>query len=358
MAPAKNKRNKENAGLPKRWRFKNGAYFYRVPPGLESAWDGKKEFRLGSSLSQAHSCYAKRIGVYEGELQLMEELFNRVLIEHVPTLAPKTQSSYRECIKRLTAAFKGNRIHAIDTPHCYQYQDDAVKAHGPFVAKHNLQVLSMSFSKAIRWGARKDHPIIGTGYEKPSTPERDRYIEDWEMVEMLALRPRRKKGSVLMVQAYIRVKLLTGLRRTDMLNLNVFTQLRDDGIHVKPSKTKKSSGKKIIIDWTPELLAAVEMAKAARPVDIGPWLFCNRWGENYIKENGSVNGFDSIWQRYVERVLKETKVTQDFQERDLRAKCASDLESLERAKALLAHADSRITQKVYRRKPERVRPLR
>ena len=47
-----------------------------------------------------------------------------------------------------------------------------------------------------------------------------------------------------------------------------------------------------------------------------------------------------------------------FNEHDIRAKCASDAESLERARELLAHADSATTRRVYRRKPEKVRPLR
>jgi hypothetical protein len=40
------------------------------------------------------------------------------------------------------------------------------------------------------------------------------------------------------------------------------------------------------------------------------------------------------------------------------AKCASDAETLGRAQQLLGHADSKITERVYRRKPEVVRPLR
>ncbi len=36
----------------------------------------------------------------------------------------------------------------------------------------------------------------------------------------------------------------------------------------------------------------------------------------------------------------------------------SDAESLERARQLLAHADAKVTQQVYRRKPEVVKPLR
>ena len=64
-----------------------------------------------------------------------------------------------------------------------------------------------------------------------------------------------------------------------------------------------------------------------------------------------------MWKRFMERVKSETKVTDHFTEHDLRAKVASDAESLERARALLAHSDSRTTNKIYRRKAERVVPL-
>ena len=48
----------------------------------------------------------------------------------------------------------------------------------------------------------------------------------------------------------------------------------------------------------------------------------------------------------------------EFTEHDLRAKCASDAESLEHARQLLAHADSKLTERVYRRKPIFVAPVR
>ena len=56
-------------------------------------------------------------------------------------------------------------------------------------------------------------------------------------------------------------------------------------------------------------------------------------------------------------MLKEIQVKNPFTEHDLRAKCASDAPSLEHAKALLSHADSKLTDRVYRRKPERVMPV-
>ena len=64
-----------------------------------------------------------------------------------------------------------------------------------------------------------------------------------------------------------------------------------------------------------------------------------------------------MWQRFCARVLKETKVDLGFTEHDLRAKCASDAETLEHARALLSHADGRTTDKIYRRKPEKIASL-
>jgi integrase len=126
--------------------------------------------------------------------------------------------------------------------------------------------------------------------------------------------------------------------------------------HVTRHKTQLTTGKPTIYDYAlvPERLDAVKVALAVRPA-LSPFLFCNRRGEGYFNEKtGLCNGWDSIWQRFMERVLAETKVTARFTEHDLRAKVGSDAGSLERARALLQHADVRTTDRVYRRKPERV----
>jgi hypothetical protein len=73
---------------------------------------------------------------------------------------------------------------------------------------------------------------------------------------------------------------------------------------------------------------------------------------------GSADDLDPFDIVDLAKVLAKTKVIERFTEHDLRAKCASDAESLEHAQALLSHADSKITAQVYRRKPTRVRPLR
>ncbi len=152
--------------------------------------------------------------------------------------------------------------------------------------------------------------------------------------------------------------MLIGIRRGDMLRLRM-SDITEAGITVRPHKTAHSTGLARTFEWTPPLRAAVDLALVARPIDIAPWLFCTRRGKGYFdEETGQATGWDSMWQRFMSRLLAETKITQRFTEHDLRGMVGSDAESLERARQLLGRADSKITERVYRRKPELIRPLR
>ncbi len=348
-------RRPENKGLPARWQHVHGAYYYRVKPGLEHLWDGKKRYRLGATLPEAYKAYAERVGRRE-VVNTIGDLLDAYLLRVVPKKAPRTQSENQRHIRRLRAVFGHMPLLPFPPSLIYQYIDKR----GALTSAHReIEVLSHAYTKAVEWGQIDRHPfknevrLDGDLALKPRT----RYVDDWEIVEALSLKPRRKKGSVQMCQAYIRLKLLTGMDRSDMLRLRFGDHIRDDGIHVTRHKTKDKTGKSTIYEYAkvPERIEAVEEAKRARPVDISPFLFCNRRGQGYIDETkGTANGFDSIWQRFMDRVLAETKVRQRFTEHDLRAKVGSDAESLEKARALLQHADQQTTQRVYRRKPERV----
>lgn len=346
------KRLKVNEGLPKRWRLTHGAYHYQVPAGQEQQWDGKKTFRLGKTLPEAYQVWATRLGSID-KIRTMSEVFERYLLEVVPRKAPKTQTENARQIKRLTAIFGHMMPSQIRPQMVYKYVD---KRGAKTAAHREIEVLSHALTKAVEWGIIDRHPIKGEVRLQGEKP-RDRYIEDWEVIEVLSLKSTHKYGSVRAIQAYIRLKLLTGLARGDLLRLQPGKHIKEDGIHIQRHKTANTTGKRTIYEWTPELRQVVKDATAARPVDISPYLFCNRKGEGYYDEaKGTAYGWESMWQRFMARVRKETKVVDRFTEHDLRAKCASDAETLEHARALLTHADSRTTQRVYRRKPERVKP--
>lgn len=349
------RRNKENVGLPGRWKVEHGAIYYQVPHGLEEQWDGKKKFRLGSTLPEAYKEWAKRLESVES-IKTIGALLDRYELEVVPTKGVRTQVENQRAIRNLRGVFGGAPLTWIRPQHIYQYADQ--RRAKPVAANRAIDVLSHAFTKAVEWGYIDRHPFKGEVRlvgEKP----RSRYVEDWELIECLSLDSKRERGSVLMIQAYIRLKLLTGLRRGDLLRLKISDCREEDGIHVTPNKTEYSTGKRVIFEWTPELRAAVEEAKKVRPTDLAPWLFCTRTGACYVDEaKGTASGWDSMWQRFMERVMNETKVKERFTEHDLRAKCASDADTLEHARALLAHADSQVTQRIYRRRPERVKPAK
>lgn len=345
-------RKPENQGLPKRWRHVHGAYYYQVPPGQEAAWDDKKTFRLGANLPDAYKVWAERLQVVD-HAKTIAALLDRYALEVIPKKKVTTQAQNKIAIKPVRATFGSMGLADIKPRHVYQYID---RREAKTSARREMELLSHALTKAVEWGYLDRHPFKGE-VRLEGEKARTRYVEDWEIVECLSLEPRRKSGSVLAAQAYIRLKLLTGIRRGDMLRLTM-SDLREDGIYVEPGKTEGSTAKRMIIQWSEELREAVDMAKAARPVQLSPFLFCNRSGECYFNEKGRAGGWETLWRNFMARVMDETRVTEHFTEHDLRAKCASDAATLEHARSLLAHADSKLTDRVYRRRPEVVKPLR
>ena len=120
-------------------------------------------------------------------------------------------------------------------------------------------------------------------------------------------------------------------------------------------KTANSSGKSLIIEWSDDLRLAIDEIKKVRKKINSIWLFHTNIGQPYIKENGTANGFDSIWRRFINKALVNTKLQERFTEHDLRAKVASDIKS-EHASELLGHSNLDITERIYRRKANIVKP--
>ena len=328
MAPKP--RKQENRGLPARWRVKHGAYYYRVPDDLIELWDGKKEYRLGKTLNEAYRVWAEKLELY-ADAKTMAELLDRYALEVIPTKAYKSQESNNHSIRKLKPVFGHMPIGSVKPKHVYQYRDKRGRE-GKRAANMDIEVLSHCFTKAIEWGLTENHPIKGK-VRKFSTPPRRRYIEDWEIEEALTV-------ASPFIRNYIRLKLLIGLRRGDMLSIKL-SDLKDDGIHVTPRKTAHSSGKSLIIVWSDELRLAIDEIKKVRKKINSIWLFHTNKGQPYIKEDGTANGFDSIWRRFINKALKETKLQDRFTEHDLRAKVASDAE-VNHAQQLLGHNSSEI----------------
>lgn len=348
------KRNPENRGLPSRWRFLKNAYYYDVPKLERAKWDNKQIFRLGSTQAEAYKTWALRLERFEN-VKKVSELLDEYAKLVIPEKAPSSHTSQFAYVRKLKEVFGAMSIQNVKPKDIYAFSKACLDG-GKTSGRGEIEVLRHAFTKAVEWGYIDRHPFIGQVRLAQHQP-RDRYIEDWEVQEMFTLDSRRKKGSVAMVQAYLRLKMMTGMSRGDLLRLTT-SNFTEQGILIQRHKTAKKTGKRTLYQWTPELRAAIDTAIQARPC-LSPFLFCNAKGRGYLnEETGLAHGFDSVWKRFVERVMKETKVSRKFTDHDFRAKAASDAESAEHARALLSHADINTTNRVYRRKPETVTPLK
>ena len=349
------KRLKKNRPHPRGWRWKNGAWRYRVPEPVRHLWDGKSEFKLGSTEAEAYRTWAARMKAHDSgdKLVNMEQALDRYLSEVVPEKAAATQRSNTYSLQRLRTAFQGNPIAAIQPHHIYQYRDYVARTLSEKHYNLDHEVLSHCFTKCIEWGARNDHPMTGKKVVKFPVKKSTRYVDDWELTEFLKVAPP-------MLALFCELVGYLGQDKADLLRIRL-SDIKADGLEIDARhKTKgkrqttrrrffpffhpqtgESTGLKELID---------RIKKQPRPVS-SIWLFCTRKGQPYVKEDGNTSGFDSIWRRAMDRALEETKLVERFGPHALRAKVASDAETDEQAQRQLDHTNPKITRDTYRRKP-------
>ncbi|QQP86895.1 tyrosine-type recombinase/integrase [Entomomonas asaccharolytica] len=326
-------------------RWKNGAWRYRVPRWVSEAqrkqlFNGKQEITLAKNQADALIKYSEIIKSLSEEDQpiiTMNDLMIRYLSEVTPTKAINTQKLDIISIKRLRTVFGEIPVIEFETPWVFKYKDknkDRKKA-----TNNDLAVLSHLFSKAIEWGIIKNeqHPMRGLNI-KFSMKSRTRYVEHWELEEFLSV-------CSPFINAYVKLKLATGLRQGDLLRLTI-DNLQDDGIYSVHQKT----GKKTIYTWNEERREAIIACLKVRPCE-SKYIFCTRDGNSY-SDGSQASGFASIWQRYMKKALNTTNLKERFTEHDLRAKVATDSDDIEQARKRLGHSSTSLTKKVYDRKAE------
>ena len=340
-------RNKEHRGLPARWRWKDGAYRYLVPKGQEDQWDGKTEFRLGGTLSEAHRTYAGRIASADDAIKTFEKLFDRYVVEVTPTKSKRTQKDERVYIQKLRSLIGQNSVVDFRPQHAYQLRDhlrnNVTKGSGEKQANRHMSVLKHVFTKSIEWGAIDSHPMHSGAFKMfPEKRSKMRIPTDEEVREAI-------KIANPMLQSYCKMKLITGLRMTDMLALTVH-DIKDNYLEVMLSKTEERTEQILRIDLTDEMREIIKECRERKP--LSKYLFKTRTGECQLKEGNTATGFESQWQRWQAKLPKEER----FAERSIRNLVGSQ-DELEIASERLGHASTATTKKHYRSNITRVVPL-
>ena len=321
------RKRKHDKQLPQRMYCRRGCYYFVTPKGR---W-----INLSHDYPAAMAEYGRLTGPGP-QCVTLQDVIDRYRILVLPDKARTTQAEQARQLMRLGKVFGTMLPDHITVQHVYQYMD--ARSHFPTAARHEVSLLGHVFVKAIRWGAATKNPAHEL--EKPRSKPRDRYVTDEEFLAVRAL-------AIPSMQVAMDMALLTGLRQGDVLSLTR-ESLTDEGILVKTSKT----GAALLIQYSPALDNVLDSAKKLRPqVGPGQFLIRSRSGKRYTS-----SGFKANWQRLMKKAVNQG--IEHFTFNDIRAKSASDSESLTGASERLAHSSTAITKRVYYRKPMPVKPLR
>jgi integrase len=314
----------------------------------------RKEIPLGSDLDVAKVEWAKLDSKAVPKVtRLMSHLFDRYERDVIPTKKPRTQKDNLAELRQLRKAFSDAPIEAI-TPHTLaQYRD---RRTGKVRANREIALLSHIFNMAREWGVTSQvNPAAGVrkNKEKP----RDFYAGPaiWDAVYAVAV-PELKDAMDL---AY-----LTGQRPADVLASRA-SDVIDGHLQIDQGKTAKKLRIRLATDGEQSqlslLLERLLLQRRERGVR-GPYLINTEDGRNVTKSMLRLRWDDA-------RKVAADRATEDmdpalaeqikgFQFRDIRPKAASEIEDLAHASRLLGHTDKRITEVVYRRVGEVVKPTR
>lgn len=255
----------------------------------------------------------------------LEQTFDRYEREVLPKKAIKTQRDQAMQLATLRKAFKSfARLSQIKPIHIAQYLD---ARDGPTMANREIALLSHVFKKAIRWGKVATNPC--TGVERNPERPRRHYAQDadfWRAWEC----------SDQELRLLLELLYLSGQRPSDVLKVRE-SDIRDDGIYFRQSKTKKE----IVIEWSPWLREVVQAARGLHPVR-SLWLLADTQGQRFT--------YSAMAQRF-RKVMVSFGGTPFRMGQDVRRKSGTDHPTGDH----LGHADKRVRDRVYRVAPEHQR---
>jgi integrase len=311
------RKRKHDRHLPACVYQRHGAYWY-VKKGRWS--------RLGATLSEALEKYAAIVAEPTGS---MNALIDKAL-EHIrPGIGESTYRQYKAAAKHLKRRLIEFTPRQVRGKHIAAIKADMRGI--PNMANRALSLLRQVFAVALEWEMVDDNPCIGI--RRLEEHERDRYITDEEFLAVYA-----KAGDRL--QVVIDLLYLTGQRVRDVLQIRA-ADLTDVGIEFEPQKTRRSTGGKIVVPWTPELEEVVARAKRLRGNVRALTLLSGR--------TGKAPDYRTVALQWAKAC--ESAGVQDAQLRDLRAKALTDAEEqgLDPT-ALAVHSSPQMTKRYLRRR--------
>lgn len=315
---------------------------------------GKRvEIPLGGDLDIAKAEWAKLdCKPSPKKSKLLGQVFDRYEKEIIPNKATRTQKDNLLSLKQLRNAFSDAPIDALTPQIIAQYRDSRT---GKVRANREISLLSHIYNIASEWGLADKNPA--SGVRKNKEVPRDFYAdaEIWDAVY---------KAAVSELRDGMDLAYLTGQRPADVLAMREADSV-DGFLQVSQGKTSKKLRIRLTANEESNDLGALVGRLIQQRKDRGvrnPYLI--------ITEDGRKVTAPMLRLRFDDARTEAIKTAKDngdaklaesirqFQFRDIRPKAASEILDLGDASRLLGHTDKRITETVYRRVGEIVKPTR
>ncbi|MBS0368447.1 MAG: tyrosine-type recombinase/integrase [Proteobacteria bacterium] len=202
--------------------------------------------------------------------------------------------------------------------------------------------LTKFFAWCCRKGLMNTNPAREVTVEAP--PQRDVYITDEQYTAIrnacLVGKDGRPTRTGEMIQCYMDLLYLMYQRGTE-IRLLKWSDVKDDGILFKPTKTEKSSGTKVLVPVGADVKTVLAKLKRIRKIN-SMYVIHTEHGQPY-----TAHGIGSLFERACERAKVEGVTL-----KDIRAKAATDASNSgytdEQIKTALAHTDVSTTRKYIR----------
>jgi integrase len=213
----------------------------------------------------------------------LAELSDRFIAEHLPRKRPSTAADYRRRIEAdIRPALGGLKVHAvtfadIDAMH------RRISVRGSKIAANRIVALASAlFAFAIKLGWR-DPPNPCRGIEKNHESQRTRYLSEAELTRLLAVLDDCRDPAAANA---VRLLLLTGARRGELLSARWADVDLNVGVWTKPSTSTKQKQPHVV----PLAKAAIEILTdmRAQAGDGAEWIFPASRGGGPRRDLGEV----------------------------------------------------------------------
>jgi len=311
------------------------------------------EISLGTDKNEAKRKWAELECCHAPtETGMMRFIFDRYERDITPTKAPRTQQDDGRNLLKLRSVFDTVCIDSITPQHIAQYRDRrGTKA--PVRANREISLLSHVFNMAREWGfTSKENPCRGVRKNK-ETP-RDYYADDAVWAAVYAQASNELKDAM-------DINYLTGQRPADVLKMRL-SDIKDGALEVQQNKRKKKL--RILLNdggLRTELGKVIDKIKTRERKVASMYLIAkpngealNRWTLRTRFDDARGKAATAAAESGKEELAARIRA---FQFRDIRPKTASEL-PIEHASRLLGHSEHEITEKVYRRLGEIVKPTK